>query len=281
MDHSSHNMDDHSGHDMTADDHSGMMHDSNYNDSTMMEDPTGMTDMSGHVGHMMSDGGGDSSDAFCNANMGMVMFMDGFRWALKGGGSCLNLYFPGWTLDSRGKIIASMIGVLVLAILTEAISKYRHRLSQRAKKTYFQSPEAKTLRLTQTSLHGLHALTGYVLMLATMTFSLELMLCVIIGLVIGYAIFGGDQYSHVTTNPCCAFLEDEACERTPSSSNGSNNGDAVAAAAAAAAPQGDDEETAGGGLKGNLKDDGPEMTELNVSNASEEEEADGTTTEDC
>jgi hypothetical protein len=53
-------------------------------------------------------------------------------------------------------------------------------------------------------------------MLATMTFSIEFLLCVIIGLVIGYVIFAGDTYSHVTTNPCCAFLEDEANERNES-----------------------------------------------------------------
>ena len=55
-------------------------------------------------------------------------------------------------------------------------------------------------------------------MLATMTFSLELLFSVIIGLVIGYATFGGDEYSHVTTNPCCAFLEDEACQEIPGAS---------------------------------------------------------------
>jgi hypothetical protein len=140
-------------------------------------------------------------------------YMDGFRWALKRGQPCINLYFPGWTLDTAGKFVAAMIGVIILAILTEAISKFRHNLSKQAKISTVTQAEARKFRLTQTGLHGIHALTGYSLMLAAMTFALEFMVCVIMGLVIGYAIFGGDTYSHVTTNPCCAFLEDEANER--------------------------------------------------------------------
>lgn len=136
--------------------------------------------------------------------------MDGFRWALKRGQPCINLYFPGWTLNTTTKFVAAMIGVIILAIFTEAISKFRHNLSRQAKISTVSKAGARKFRLTQTGLHGIHALTGYSLMLAAMTFALEFMVCVILGLVIGYAIFGGDTYSHVTTNPCCAFLEDEA-----------------------------------------------------------------------
>ena len=267
MDHSSHVTStdiDHSGHDMS-------MFDSTTSSSTS----TVMDELANE--NLFGD---DTNQAFCSGSMGMVMFMDGFHWALKRGNQCINLYFPSWTLDSKGKVIGAMIGVLLLAIVTEGISKYRHTLSQKAKKTYYLSQEAKILRLTQTTLHGFHAFTGYILMLATMTFALELLLSVIVGLVIGYAIFGGDQYSHVTTNPCCAFLEDEACERVPSSSN-SNCGDdgtnvdgggGVASAAAAAAVVADDddgdEETANNKL-GNKKDDEQQtMTELNASETS-------------
>jgi hypothetical protein len=144
-----------------------------------------------------------------------IRYMDGFRWALKGGQPCINLYFASWQLNVAYKMILAMIGILLLAVGTEAISKYRHTLSTRAKTTPAHSRAAQTLRTTQMGLHGLQALTGYILMLATMTFALELLCSVILGLVIGYAVFGGDQYSHVTTNPCCAFLEEEASERSP------------------------------------------------------------------
>jgi hypothetical protein len=136
--------------------------------------------------------------------------MEGFQWTLKGESNCINLYFPGWTLDSAGKVVAAMIGVILLAIGTEAISKLRNNLSKKSRTAGVA--ERKKLSMIQTTLHGFHAFTGYILMLATMTYSLELLFCVILGLVIGYATFGGDTYNHVTTNPCCAFLEEEAME---------------------------------------------------------------------
>jgi copper transporter 1 len=142
--------------------------------------------------------------------------MDGFQWSLQGGHPCINLYFSGWTLDTSGKFACAMIGVFLLALLTEGISIWRHALSRRAKtlaSNSQQAPnEARMLRAYQTCIHGFHAMTGYILMLAAMTFSLELMASVIIGLVVGYLVFGGDGFNHITTNPCCAFLEDEANE---------------------------------------------------------------------
>jgi hypothetical protein len=148
--------------------------------------------------------------------------MEGFQWALKGESTCINLYFPGWTLDTKGKFVGAMIGVIGLAIVTEGISKVRHTLSRKTRRADVTRSEIQKISLMQTGLHGLHALTGYILMLATMTFSLEILICVILGLVIGYVLFGGDTYSHVTTNPCCAFLEDEANERAGSGASQGN-----------------------------------------------------------
>lgn len=58
---------------------------------------------------------------------------------------------------------------------------------------------------------------AYVLMLATMTYSLEILICVISGLMIGYFVFGGDLYNHAGS-VCCQFLEDDD-DRTLASSN--------------------------------------------------------------
>merc|ERR1719384_462579 len=54
---------------------------------------------------------------------------------------------------------------------------------------------------------------GYILMLATMTFSVELLLCVIVGLGIGFILFYDERDGHVTTNPCCSFMQSESDER--------------------------------------------------------------------
>ena len=98
-----------------------------------------------------------------------------------------------------------MLGILLLSIATEGLSKTRSLLSKRLK--------GGIKRWTITLLHGLQALVGYILMLATMTFSVELLFCVIVGLGIGFAIFYDDEDSHVTTNPCCNFIQEEFNER--------------------------------------------------------------------
>jgi len=132
--------------------------------------------------------------------------MDGFRFSLQSNDQpCLNLYFPTWTLDTRSKFAGAMLGIFALAVLTEGISKFRFLASRRLK--------GSAKRWSVTGLHGLQALVGYILMLATMTFSVELLGCVIVGLGSGFAMFYDDHDTHVTTNPCCNFIQDEANER--------------------------------------------------------------------
>jgi hypothetical protein len=101
-----------------------------------------------------------------------------------------------------------MIGVLALAILTEGISKLRFIAQLK-----FAHESHRRRRWSITMLHGLQAFVGYMLMLATMTFSVELFFCVLLGLGIGYAIFYDENDTHVTTNPCCNFIQNEADER--------------------------------------------------------------------
>ena len=60
----------------------------------------------------------------------------------------------------------------------------------------------------------MHAFSGYMLMLATMTFSCEMMLAVIVGLMIDYCSFG--RVTVISANTCCAFLEEESGASEPS-----------------------------------------------------------------
>lgn len=133
--------------------------------------------------------------------------MEGFQWALKEESSCINLFLASWTLNTRFKFIIGMLGVVLLGVATEGVSRLRHDLSNKARGS--NQDEHFKFTLMQTGLHGLHAFTGYMLMLATMTFAWEMMLSVVIGLTIGYYYFGGPNFN-TSTNPCCAFLEDEA-----------------------------------------------------------------------
>ena len=101
--------------------------------------------------------------------------MDGFRWGFLGEGQpCINLYFPGWTLDTSGKFAGAMIGVVILGILTEGVSKFRHDLANKGRREVMTLQGARKFRVAQTGLHGLHAVAGYFLMLAAMTFVIDL-----------------------------------------------------------------------------------------------------------
>jgi hypothetical protein len=142
----------------------------------------------------------------------MCRYMEGFQWALKGESTCINLFLSRWTLNTQGKVFAGMFGVILLGIGVEGISRLRHDLSNKARGSH--PDEHFKYTLMQTGLHGLHAFTGYMLMLATMTFAWELMFSVIFGLMIGYYNFGG--YTTTSSNPCCAFLEVESDSPGPS-----------------------------------------------------------------
>ena len=110
------------------------------------------------------------------------------------------------------------------AVAVEGLAKFRHvtvaRVQQRNHKT--------AARYAIPLLHGLQAAAGYILMLLAMTFSMEVLCSVVAGLAAGYGLFfqlpdnnsngeDVDPYrlrQHVTTNPCCEFMEEESKETT-------------------------------------------------------------------
>ncbi|KAG7354932.1 Ctr copper transporter family protein [Nitzschia inconspicua] len=160
----------------------------------------------GVMGEVRNEG-----NEFCQG-MGMIMYMDGFQWTLKRQSSCLNFYFPTWTLDSQTKFVMAMLCVILMGIFTEAIGRIRHDVNKKARRTS-STRQLNRLWYLQTVLQGANALMAYVLMLATMTYSLEILGCVVLGLMIGYFIFGGDLYNHAGS-VCCQFLEDEEEDST-------------------------------------------------------------------
>jgi Ctr copper transporter family len=151
-----------------------------------------------------------------------------------------------------------MISTVALAVAVEGIAKLRH-VAVRAATSAHRRPlslhrpsqsggggrnmrsgssywwhslynRRVVLRYSIPLLHGLQAFSGYILMLVTMTYSIELLLCVVLGLTLGYYIFfvrsigssvpapGSSPVlqreetvhllQHVATNPCCDFLQD-------------------------------------------------------------------------
>lgn len=125
--------------------------------------------------------------------------------------------------------MVAIIGVFFLAILVEGSSKARHVMMKQSQKcllllrqsnhhhhhdTTTATKEVMFWRICLPSMHAFQALLGYMLMLAMMTFSIELLFAVVLGLGVGYAIFFQDYFDvlHVTSNPCCQFLHEEARE---------------------------------------------------------------------
>lgn len=157
------------------------------------------------------------------------MYMTGFHSTLFGRNdngvpphNCLNLYFAHWTLHSRELFVCAMVGVVVLGIMVEGVSAWRSVYMWNLRNSRstmvkgvggYGENYGMGVRIRMSLFHGLQAFLGYILMLSTMTYSIELLLCTIIGLCIGYTIFyeyrtkaGGSASS--STNPCCDFMED-------------------------------------------------------------------------
>ena len=173
-----------------------------------------------------------SSHLLCgDDDMGMVMYMDGFRWTLRGdtenNGGCLNLLFASWRLNTVPRFLLAMVGVFALGIATEGIRRWRHELSVRQQQQQQQQQQQEqppfsnasttsTIRrqrrfraLQQVCLQGLGLLSAYLLMLVVMTYSYELLSCVIGGLVAGYCWFDNDLLQNGGGGggtPCCNSL---------------------------------------------------------------------------
>ncbi len=132
----------------------------------------------------------DSTSNFCSGS-GMAMFMNGFSSAFAKRNTCLALYLDAFTLDTAGRFVAAMFGVLVLGILAEALVAFRR---SRAAKGVAGHLEASLG-------YGLQLALGYLLMLAAMTYAVELFVATVTGITIGHALFRTDR---AAAPPCCA-----------------------------------------------------------------------------
>jgi Ctr copper transporter family len=144
--------------------------------------------------------------SFCRSSQdGMIMYMDGFHWTSGGGGgaaelTCLNILHPSWTIRTPMQLYGAMMAVFLCAALTEACAKFRQSLLLRFRTTQgngsghvssapFTSVLYRNRNWALPVLHGVHAFLGYLLMLVVMTYSLELLLSVMAGLMVGYWVF--------------------------------------------------------------------------------------------
>jgi len=165
-----------------------------------------------------------SANNFCtNEHGSMAMYMDGFHFTFSSTTiyyseandtppplrPCINLYFPGWTLYNRERFVFAMVVVFTLGVMVEFLAVWRVNYLNMVTKTNknVQSIE-KRVKIVMTLCYTLQALMGYILMLATMTYSLELLICTCTGLCVGYYNFSSPILNKAhSANQCFGLLK--------------------------------------------------------------------------
>ncbi|KAG7343616.1 Ctr copper transporter family protein [Nitzschia inconspicua] len=148
------------------------------------------------------------STTFCNG-MSMVMSMSGFQSSLFLSSSssshnnnnnnnknnntntadCLTYLFRNWRLDTSGKFQGAMVYTFLLAVLCEGMSYLQGKV--RVAPNLQTRPKGH--KWVMTLLYGIQQCLGWALMLISMMFSVELFLCVIVGVITGKLMFPTDQ----------------------------------------------------------------------------------------
>ena len=165
------------------------------------------------------------SQPFCKG-MPMTMFMDGFHWSLLHAHkrsnkdhddddddnvvtpSCLSYFVHSWLLADKSSFHGAMLFSFLLAFMAEGLAKTRHVVvqtllphSSSSNNNNNNKQRRRLLRATiLTLLYGLQAMLGYILMFVAMTFSIELLLSLVAGLMTGNALFlrlgRSDDHAH-------------------------------------------------------------------------------------
>jgi hypothetical protein len=170
-----------------------------------------MTDDGHNHGRSLSNMDDMKENKFCTGN-GMSMNMEGYSLSFGNTRPCLNLWFSNWTLDTEWKFTLAILGVICLGICVEGSSVVR-------RKVHASLRPGSSRKWVMAGFYGLQATIGYALMMVAMTFSLELLLSAICGLVLGYGFFTNDESSciknfdqlHIHANDAC----DGGCGCTP------------------------------------------------------------------
>jgi hypothetical protein len=142
--------------------------------------------------------------------MGTIMFMDGFHWALfppsdSNPPPCLNLFYPSWTLHTPSRFVFAMTSVTSIGMLVEACGVWRARCLRKgrarraAEHALVVVPGSSSSRraafrarrwdLLAALLHASRVWLGYLLMLAVMSYAVELLLSATLGVVLGRYCF--------------------------------------------------------------------------------------------
>jgi len=145
-----------------------------------------------------------TDDKFCNG-YGTDMYMKGFTTSGNGKDACVILLFKSWVLDTRIKFGFGCVGVILLGIAIEGMLCLRRELQSRK---ILLRISGVARRASIVLLFALNIASGYLAMLVAMTYSVELFICMVIGLVLGHAIFNTEAAVGESVDPCCASQRD-------------------------------------------------------------------------
>jgi len=143
---------------------------------------------------------GTTEGKFCNGQ-GTDMYMQGFTASGNDKDACVILLFKSWVLDTRTKFGFGCVGVIILGIAIEGMLCLRRELQSRKILLRISGVARRVLIVV---LFSLNIASGYLAMLVAMTYSVELFICMVIGLVVGHAIFNTGAAVGESVDPCCA-----------------------------------------------------------------------------
>lgn len=115
---------------------------------------------------------------FCDRSAASDMIMQGFvSFGFKGSSTtpCVILFFRDWVLDSCWKFWLGTFGVFMLSILLEGVASLQ--------------PRGKHVRTLLPLMYTWRMAVAYLVMLAAMTFCVEIFLAAVCGLGTGHALF--------------------------------------------------------------------------------------------
>mmetsp|Transcript_4389 Transcript_4389/g.6699 ORF Transcript_4389/g.6699 Transcript_4389/m.6699 type:complete len:194 (-) Transcript_4389:68-649(-) len=131
------------------------------------------------------------SNAFCTIGEGTISYTDGFHTTLAHRAHCLNAYFPEWTLNSGWKFCTAFVATALIAFSfqcytfrrVEMMKRMSSRIDVLRGENWIMSKRQKIL---VHSSYGIQQMSGYILMLVVMTYSIELFAAVLVGLMVGF-----------------------------------------------------------------------------------------------
>ncbi|OXU24310.1 hypothetical protein TSAR_001594 [Trichomalopsis sarcophagae] len=119
------------------------------------------------------------------------------------------ILFEGWKTTDVGGIVGSMVGVILLGMIYEALKNYREYLNvsnavHNPKETLSRNEAMfSVIHVVQTLLQGIQIIVGYFLMFIFMTYNTYLCIAVVAGSMLGYFLFSWKN-SKCDISECCS-----------------------------------------------------------------------------